>query len=136
MRRARDLIDSKAPLSTICLHHYEDPEYLPIAFAKQRAKAAEQKKKQEEALEKRLQLQDEAQKKKEEQAKAKEAQEKDEAGKGALEAGDEVNIEESKVDSEFEGAQDVVSAGTEQAESAAAVELEDSKLTVEKSIEA
>ncbi|GAA5899744.1 uncharacterized protein JCM6883_005975 [Sporobolomyces salmoneus] len=51
MRRARDLIDEKAPISKICLHHYSDPDFLPIAFAKQRAKAAEQKKKQQDAME-------------------------------------------------------------------------------------
>ncbi|GAA5880903.1 hypothetical protein JCM16303_005168 [Sporobolomyces ruberrimus] len=54
MRRARDLIDSKAPLSTICLHHYSDPDYLPLAFAKRRAKAAERRKKQQDALDDRV----------------------------------------------------------------------------------
>ncbi|GAA5944010.1 uncharacterized protein JCM15063_006142 [Sporobolomyces koalae] len=57
MRRARDLIDNNAPLAKICLHHCSDPEYLPIAFAKQRAKQAQQKKQREDALAKRLQAQ-------------------------------------------------------------------------------
>ncbi|TNY18872.1 Proteophosphoglycan 5 [Rhodotorula diobovata] len=43
MRRARDLIDASAPLSTICLACTADPDYHPIAFA--RAEAARRAKK-------------------------------------------------------------------------------------------
>ncbi|GAA6009069.1 hypothetical protein JCM11491_005735 [Sporobolomyces phaffii] len=68
MRRARDLIDANAPLSTICLHHCEDPEYLPIAFAKHRAKAAEIKKRQQEALDQRLRSEEQATKEAEDHA--------------------------------------------------------------------
>jgi len=72
MRRARDLIDENAPLSKICLHQYSDPDYLPIAFKKVRAKAAEQKKKQDETMEKRREAQEKLAKEQEEAKRVKE----------------------------------------------------------------
>lgn len=89
MRRARDLIDENAPISKICLHQYSDPDYLPVAFKKIRAKAAEQKKKQDEAMEKRREAQEKLAKEQEEAKKVKAQQEEDKQSEQAEKTGDE-----------------------------------------------
>ncbi|KPV72646.1 uncharacterized protein RHOBADRAFT_55738 [Rhodotorula graminis WP1] len=51
MRRARDLIDSAAPLSTICLSCTADPTYRPIAFARAEVVRQERRAKKNQRLE-------------------------------------------------------------------------------------
>ncbi|GAA6060456.1 hypothetical protein JCM10212_000884 [Sporobolomyces blumeae] len=79
MRRARDLIDSSAPLSQICLHHRLDKEYEPVATRRSR----EKRKKEQEAFEK---------KRKEAQRKADEEKAKERARR----AEEQIRLEEER----------------------------------------
>ncbi|GAA5855407.1 hypothetical protein JCM9279_006472 [Rhodotorula babjevae] len=51
MRRARDLIDSSAPLSTICLSCTADPDYRPVALARAEVARAERRAKKNQRFE-------------------------------------------------------------------------------------
>ncbi|GAA5911983.1 hypothetical protein JCM5296_004030 [Sporobolomyces johnsonii] len=84
MRRARDLIDARAPLSEICASSTSDPSYRPVAVIKKAAKEAqvkaqrqkqreEEQRRAQEAKAERMRMHEEAMRRQEEEKAARKA---------------------------------------------------------------